>query len=45
MMHGQQNIKPKYIFLLANISMNVEAEVLLWNTESCIAHFSSLENH
>lgn len=28
----------KYIFLLVNVSMNVEAAVLLWNTESCIAY-------
>jgi len=29
----------KYIFLLVNISVNVETAVLLWNTESCIACF------
>jgi hypothetical protein len=29
----------KYIFLLANISVNVEAAVLLQNTEYCIAYF------
>jgi len=27
-----------YIFI-ANISMNVEAAVLLWSTESCVAYF------
>jgi maltodextrin utilization protein YvdJ len=29
----------KYIFLLVIISVNVEAAVLLWDTESCIAYF------
>lgn len=29
----------KYIFLLVNISMNVEAAVLLCNTECCFAYF------
>jgi hypothetical protein len=29
----------KYIFSLANISVNLEAAVLLWNAESCIVYF------
>jgi len=33
------SLMQKYIFLLANISMNVEAAVLLWSRDSCVAYF------